>query len=124
MVVLATHPTSPIVPWIIIVHPKVFIVGCLCCVNSRHTWQKTDKLPFSNISQSSSGRSHSTITSGPATPKRTALEVEIDVESGHPLTEFVPPLAWTLEHDDDFEPAVSAVSLVEPDLKAKTEFMV
>lgn len=71
MIVLATHPASPIVPWIIIVHPKVFIVGCLASVNSRHTWARQDKFNLSANSGSTPSRTTAGTRSsdaGPATP--------------------------------------------------------
>ncbi len=52
-------------------------------------------------------------------------EPDLDLEGGgHQLTQFAPQPSFTFSHHgdvfDDFEPAVSAISLVEPDLKVKS----
>lgn len=86
MTAIASNPAGPIVPFIVIVHPKVFMVGCLAMVNLRHYWRITGKIPSSYhssavgsglVTSASEGRGGPGLSSetsaeeseGPGTPK-------------------------------------------------------
>lgn len=85
MITIAVNVKSPIIPFIIIVHPKVFMIGCLAMVNLRHAWRVKGEIPTTYVNQTN-GSSHISIpglssqssmgaeSSGPTTPKFSMLK--------------------------------------------------
>ena len=135
MITIATYPASPFIPWLIIVHPKIFIVGCLACVNSRHTWAREDKFQIPSWARSVGTPSTDTY-GGPGTPvsgraaRWTSSETEaasrraseLD-ECGYELSRVPASGSQSLMSREDgsraHDASASKTSLYEPDDKVK-----